>query len=265
MPVYRIEGSSDARLAPYFNLQSGKHAPESFIVESVRLVERLLNSHFTTHSVLIADHKLAQIQAVAPPDLPIYVGSKTEISDIAGFNMHRGCLAHASAPPTDLEAHLNTGLGKLTLVLEGLADPANVGSIIRNAAAFGASLVIADINAASPFTRKASRASAGHLFHVPIAMAQPKDAIEAIRGVESAVDIVATTGHRSAMPLEALEPVKHRVLVIGNEGHGVSEELRHMADSCRTIALSDGVDSLNAAAASALMLYIANNLDSKQP
>ena len=121
--------------------------------------------------------------------------------------------------------HLKRGVGGVTVLLEGLADPANVGSIIRNAAAFGASLVVVDPKGASPFSRKAARASAGHIFRTPIAIAKIHDAIGALRVEARDVDIVATTGRRDALPLEDLPPAERRALVIGNEGHGVSDEV----------------------------------------
>ncbi len=257
MPIIRIEGPADSRLAPYFNLRSGKHSPDSFILESQRLVERLLSSNFKTHSILVTENKLDLIRELAPADLPVFVGSAAELKEIAGFNMHRGCIAHAGAPPTGLEHHMPLPKSALVVVMERLADPANVGSIIRNAAAFGADLVVADPKGASPFTRKAARASAGHIFTVPIAIADPAEAIEQLRQAHIDMEIIATTGHRDAAPLNELTPSAQKTLIFGNEGAGVSAELREISDSCRTIPLADGVDSLNVAAASALGLYLA--------
>ena len=116
--------------------------------------------------------------------------------------------------------------------------------------------MVVDPKGASPFSRKAARASAGHIFRTPIAIANIHHAIEALRVEAGDVDIVVTTGRRDALPLEDLPPAERRALVIGNEGYGVSDEVRNVANSCRTISLSDEVDSLNAAAASALALYV---------
>lgn len=259
MPIIRIEGPADSRLAPYFNLRSGSHTPDSFIVESARLVERLLQSKFQTRSILTTESKLDQIAPLVPVGIPVYVGTKAELKEIVGFDLHRGCLAHASAPSTELSPILKQGLGPVTVVLEGLADPANVGAIIRNAAAFGADLVIADIKGASPFTRKAARTSAGHLFSVPVALAHPSEAIEAIREHCATAEVIVTTGQPGAEALEDIKPGGQKVIIFGNEGTGVSPTLRQLADSCRRVNLKQGVDSLNAAAASALVLYIVRN------
>ena len=256
MPTLRIEGPNDERIAPYCDLQSGRHSPESFIVESTRLVERLIQSNFTTHSILVSEGKLESVLAMGLPQVPVYVGSKSELSEIAGFPLHRGCLAHAGSPTTELSNHLQRTPAPITVILESLADPANIGSIIRNAAAFGAGLVIVDPKGASPFSRKAARASAGHLFGIPVAIADPMDSIAALRSKCPDIEIIATTGHRGAKPLEQLPIRSHRAVVIGNEGLGVSEAIKNAADHLCTVPLADGVDSLNAAAASALSLYL---------
>ena len=257
MPTIRIEGPADSRLAPYFNLRSGKSSPSSFIVESSRLVERLLVSPFTTHSLLVTEGKLAHFECLVSSGVPIFVGSAAELKEIAGFNMHRGCLAHVGAPSTTLEDNLTDPVPGLVVIMQGLADPANVGSIIRNAAAFGADLVIADPKGASPFTRKAARTSAGHIFTVPIAVADPAESIAKLRRSSPEVEIIATTGHRDALPMESLSNNPCKAVIFGNEGHGVTDQIRQLADSSRTVALADGVDSLNVAAASALVLYLA--------
>ena len=126
-------------------------------------------------------------------------------------------------------------------------------------AAFGVGLVVADPKAASPFTRKAARTSAGHLFNVPVVLANPVQAIEEIRASCAEAEIIVTTGQQDAEPLENLGPGSPKVIVFGNEGTGVSQALRKMADSKRRVELSEGVDSLNVAAASALVLYIVRN------
>ncbi len=259
MPILRIEGPTDSRLAPYFNLRSGTHTPDSFVVESSRLVERLLKSNFQTRSLLVTESKLEQFRSLVPTGLPVYVGTKAELKEIVGFDLHRGCLAHAAAPSHDLESVLTQGLGPLTIVLEGLADPANVGAIIRNAAAFGVGLVIADTKGASPFTRKAARTSAGHLFNIPLVLANPTQALEEIRARFAEAEIIVTTGQQDADALEDLRPGGQKIIVFGNEGTGVSQALRKLADSKRRVELSEGVDSLNVAAASALVLYIVRN------
>ena len=257
MSIIRIEEPSDPRLAPYFNLRSGQTSPESFIVESVRLVERLLDSRFSTKSLLVTESKVDAVLDRVEDDVPVYVVSKSHLRETVGFDLHRGCLAHAAAPKLDLEYHLSAHKPSLVVLLEGLADPANVGAIIRNAAAFGAQLVIADPKGASPYTRKATRASAGQIFNVPVTLCEPMKAVELLREFLDSVQVIAATGRRGTASLQDVQiSTLHNVLVIGNEGSGITEELRGKSDVSGRIPIAEHVDSLNAAAASAVALHM---------
>ena len=256
MPIIRIEEPSDPRLAPYFNLRSGQNTPASFIIESTRLVHRLLDSHFQTLSLLVTEARLDSLRPCLKPEIPVYVVSKAALRETVGFDLHRGCLAHAKAPEVTLVEELGSSPPRLVVMLEGLADPANVGAIIRNAAAFGADLVIADPKGASPYTRKATRASAGQIFNLPVAICEPALAIDVLRKQLQGVKIIATTGRRGTQGLDKVALGECNVLVFGNEGTGVSDNLRNVADACGRIAIADHVDSLNAAAASAVALHI---------
>lgn len=263
MQVIRIEEPSDPRLAPYFNLRSGQNTPDSFIVESARLVQRLAASPFVTHSILVTENRLASLDFLAASSLPIFVVSKKHLQETVGFDLHRGCLAHATAPDISLPEHLENNRSRLVVILEGLADPSNVGAIIRNAAAFGADLVVVDPKGASPFTRKATRASAGQIFQVPVALCAPEQAISSLRNVLKNVQIIATTGRPGAAALQDIGLCDHNVLIFGNEGTGITPSLREIADITGRIPIAEHVDSLNVAAASAVALHIVGNLASQ--
>lgn len=255
MGLVPIDNPADPRVAPYRNLKSGQSSLESMIVESTRLVDQLLASNFTCHSILTTVNKSSRFSREIAAGIPVFVASQAVLSTLVGFDIHRGCLAHASAPLLDLASHLETNSPALTVVMEGLADPANVGAVIRNAAAFGATLVIADPKAASPYTRKATRASVGHVFQVPIAVVPPVEAIAQLRSRVSDLTVIAATSRPSAPKLCGLVTKPHQVLMVGNEGLGLSQVLLESADTAGRIAMSCGVDSLNVAAATAVALY----------
>ena len=263
MPIIRIEEPSDPRLAPYFNLRSGQNTPDSFIVESARLVERLVVSRFVTHSILVTENRLASLEHLIAPALPIFVVSKEHLRDTVGFNLHRGCLAHAAAPNISLPEHLTNNRPRLVVILEGLADSSNVGAIIRNAAAFGAELVVADPKGASPFTRKATRASAGQIFGIPVSLCDPDKAVSYLRSELKDVQVIATTGRQGTVALQDIALASHNVLIFGNEGTGITANLREKADISGRIPILEHVDSLNAAAASAVALHIVAHITSR--
>jgi TrmH family RNA methyltransferase len=143
----------------------------------------------------------------------------------------------------------------MIVVLAGLQDPGNLGTILRSAEAFGADGVVSLPGTVSAWNPKAVRASAGSVFRVPIVAANEVDAMARLR--EAGVKIIATTVH-GAKPVDIQflsEPV---ALLIGNEGQGVPADLISKADGVVTIPCPGPVESLNAAVATSVLLYEAS-------
>jgi TrmH family RNA methyltransferase len=140
-------------------------------------------------------------------------------------------------------ADLPTGSRPVTVALWRLADPGNVGTLLRTADAFGASVALSD-GCADPLSPRALRASAGAIFRVPL--------VEWGDAPEPRVALVAHGGRPLDEVLAGLEPPL--TLLLGSEREGLPDELvtnRHKA----TIGLTGGAESLNVAAAGAIALY----------
>ena len=129
-----------------------------------------------------------------------------------------------------------------TLALWRVADPGNVGTLIRTADAFGAAVALSE-GCADPTGPKALRASAGSVFRVPLG---PFDAVEGRR-----IALVAHGGR----PLDELQLGDGDVFMLGAERWGLSPDLRHECDELATIPTHGPAESLNVAAAGAIALY----------
>ena len=135
--------------------------------------------------------------------------------------------------------------------LDGVSDPANVGAIVRSAAAFGYNTVlIAD--GADAYSNKAVRASMGGIFRVKILSGTRAETLEKVK----VPLIVADMGGETLGSLKV--PEKH-CLVIGNEAHGVSEELKSLATLTVSIPMQNGMESLNAAVSAGILMYALNH------
>jgi TrmH family RNA methyltransferase len=132
------------------------------------------------------------------------------------------------------------------VVLDGVQDPGNVGTICRTAAAAGAPAIAFLEGSADPFGPKAVRASAGNVFRLEVARAEWAD----LAGL-SGYGAVAAGGE----PLAEAAIEKGDLLVLGSEAHGLSRSLRGEGLRKVTIPLADGVESLNVAAAAAVLLF----------
>jgi TrmH family RNA methyltransferase len=164
----------------------------------------------------------------------------------------------------DLVRAPDSACAPLLVVLAGVQDPGNVGTILRTAAAFGvtgAATAASGISGtASPFSPKALRASAGAALHLPIlagmslAILLTQFKIAGIRTLASSVHEPRDGEQPLLAPweLDWCEPV---ALLVGNEGAGLPEELERTADARIRIPMASGIESLNAAAAAAVVFY----------
>ena len=150
----------------------------------------------------------------------------------------------------------------LIVVLDGLQDPGNVGTILRSAEAFGASGVVCLPGTVSAWNPKAVRASAGSTFRVPTIAATAEEAIPRLHG--AGARIYATLASR-ATQAQAVDLAKPVALIIGNEGNGIRGELVARADAAITVPCPGPVESLNAAVAASVLLYEAAKQRAAKP
>jgi TrmH family RNA methyltransferase len=149
----------------------------------------------------------------------------------------------------------------LILVLAGLQDPGNLGTILRSAEAFGACGVLSLPGTVSAWNPKAVRASAGSVFRLPLLAAGADESFARLREAGITLWTTAVTGAVPAHLADLAGPV---ALLIGNEGNGVPEELAAQADRAVTIPCPGPVESLNASVAASVLLYEASRQRSGQ-
>lgn len=142
---------------------------------------------------------------------------------------------------------------KLALILDRIRDPGNMGTIIRTAAAVGAEAVFVTKESVDPFSQKVLRSTAGTIFRTSIQ--QVTDPVSLVCRLKSqGVQIVAgSTG--AELDYWAADLKRPSVFMVGNESDGLDQKLLEIADITVKIPLAEGVESLNAAIASGLLLY----------
>ncbi len=138
------------------------------------------------------------------------------------------------------------------IVLDGVSDPGNVGTLIRSAAAFGADAVLVGSGTCDPTNPKVVRASAGAVFQIPVVVASDFGWIDSLR--RDQVDIAATAADGQDDPRRMAES-ERIAIVVGAEAHGVHDAVAEAATLSVRIPLSGAVDSINAAVAGSLLLY----------
>jgi RNA methyltransferase, TrmH family len=142
-------------------------------------------------------------------------------------------------------------LGPL-VVIAGLQDPGNLGTILRSAEAFGGAGVVLGEGTVSPFNAKVVRASAGSIFRVPV-IRRKLDAVSSqLRAQE--IRLVATSSHKGT-PLGEARLTGSLAMFIGNEGSGLPRDLMTRMDEVVVIPHAPQVESLNAGVATSILLY----------
>ena len=240
-------------------------------VEGVRLVEEALSSGCKIEAVLFSESGQRHHAKFAPlidrPELafPILTTSDRLFEGIADTEHPQGIAALVVPRPAQLEDLFAVRTNKcspLIVVLAGVQDPGNVGTIVRTAAAFGATGAVTSATGqsgtASPFSPKALRASAGAALHLPLVHGAALGILLAQFKLNN-ISTIATCAHDDtaqslAAPWEIdwCQPI---ALLVGNEGAGLPEDIVHSADARIQIPMERLVESLNAAAAAAVLFY----------
>ncbi len=142
------------------------------------------------------------------------------------------------------------------IVVVGLQDPGNLGTILRSAEAFGSAGVVLGEGTVSPFNSKVIRASAGSIFRLPVVLAKASGGLEEISGKlrAASVRMIATSSHKGT-PLDQARLIGPSAVFIGSEGSGLPRTIMAQVDELVAIPHAAQVESLNAGVAGSIVLY----------
>lgn len=261
--VIDIDDPNDTRVDDFRDLSSVDRRPDLptgkalIIAEGVLVVQRMLASRFTPHAFLGTDRKLAELAAdLHGSAAPYYRASAEVMAEVVGFHLNRGVLGVARRPP-ELTLPPVLSEARTVVVLEGVNDHENLGSIFRNAAGLSVDAVMFGSGCADPLYRRAVRVSMGHALLVPFVRADEwPDDIERLR--ENGFTLLAMTPNPQApMLADAMADLTDRKVAffVGAEGPGLSETTMQACDVRVRIPMSRRTDSLNVATAAALAFY----------
>jgi len=269
-------------------LRGGLPTESGFVgVEGPRLVEEALRSGCPIQAVLFSESGQRHHERLAPlidrPEIAFPTLRTTDrlFEGLADTEHPQGVAALVKPRETSFDDLVRTpesACAPLLVVLAGVQDPGNVGTILRTAAAFGATGAATAASGvsgtANPFSPKALRASAGAALHLPILAGMSLAILLTqfrIAGIRTLASSVRDVGARFSASLSDASPSTDTVspllapwevdwcqpiaLLVGNEGAGLPEEIERSADARIRIPMSSGVESLNAAAAAAVVFY----------
>jgi tRNA G18 (ribose-2'-O)-methylase SpoU len=260
----RIDDPADPRIAGFVSIKerdlTGRQG--RFIAEGTVVLRMLAAAHragrgIEAEAILLLENRVDGVSGILaefPPDIPVYVASAPVFDAIAGFNMHRGVLAlgkRQSAPGRD--ALVSSLPGKsLVLAACGISNHDNMGSMFRNAAAFGVDAILMDETSCDPMYRKAIRVSVGSVLSVPFVR---EGSVTALVGRLQAEGFTTWgLSPRGRTDLHDIPPSPRTALLVGTEGEGLPATIMASIQTA-SIRQRPGLDSLNVATATGIALH----------
>ena len=244
------------RLVARLKTRKGRPREGLVLVEGIRAVTEVLSSgadvRFGLHSSRLYDSAVGRALAENLADRGVDTANvdDSELSDLADTKHAQGVLLVCEEPELDLTELRNRDLRTL-LLLDGLQDPGNLGTLIRTAYAFGVSVVIVLDGSVDPWNTKAVRASAGASFRIDVVR---EDWSRVGPWLEKrGIRLLAADPAGDDVGL--LRPERPWALAVGNEGVGLRNEIATAARQRVGIPMPGGMESLNAGIAGSILLY----------
>jgi len=264
MPFVNIESVDDERLALFrlrergLTTRADKRDDQGaglFLAEGDLVVERAFRAGCTPVAALADAERVPPIADELGVD--VFIGGDEIRRLVTGLGMPHPIVAIFQRPPRPSATTLLARSHRLVIV-EQVDNPANIGGIVRNAAGLGWDGLLLDVYSGDPLSRRSLRVAMGTTFELPHARTSDLDRLLTAEVADGRRDLIALTPDLSATSIDEvaanLDPARPRAVLIGSERAGLQPETMAHCITAR-IPMSPNVDSLNAAAASAIACF----------
>ena len=224
--------------------KKGRESQNAFLVEGVRMVQEALSSSFLVRAILLRDDFIPDFPL--PGSVPVYSLPSHVFQSVCDTKTPQGIAAV-------LTLQAREASGPRLLALDGVQDPGNVGTIIRTADAAGFTGVLLSPECADLFSPKVLRATMGSIFRLGFSV--PASLPEALEQYKKDGYSVLSSQLDGSPFYERQDVSSSFILIIGNEGNGVSDAVKAVATHRLCLPMRGGAESLNAAVAAGIMMY----------
>ena len=240
-----ITSKSNNGIKKVKKLHQKKYRTDSYLIEGWHLYEEAINHQAPIEQVFVLEEFVDKIKK----DTKVTIVSPEVLAEIADSKSPQGIVAEIKIQPIQ---HLQLAQGRY-LLLEDVQDPGNVGTMIRTADAAGFDGVLLTDQSADLYNMKTLRSMQGSHFHLPVIRLPKEQLLTAIE--ESQLPIYATTLSQDSIDYKQVEKVPAFVLVMGNEGQGISDQMAEKADLLVHITMPGQAESLNVAVAAGILIF----------
>lgn len=250
----RIESRENALVKRMVRLSGDRkyrRDTQEMVCEGGKMLEEALLSEIEIHDILIADNAEVSTEYLHQAEQQgarLHSCPNSLMQKISNVKTPQGILFSCERPVTRLE----TLRGDRFMVLEGLQDPGNLGTIIRTADAFALDGIVLCEGCVDSTSPKVVRATMGAAFRLPIAAASLEETVEYFKGEQ--IPLYATALGEQSIPLTAVA-LNRAAVLIGNEGRGISKKAASLSDQLIIIPMEGRAESLNASVAASIIMY----------
>ncbi len=237
--------------------QSRRAPADLVLAEGVRVLEEALAASLRTESVVVsedfgsAERESAVLRRLESSAATIYRAPDTILNYLSGVQTPPGILALVRLPFPELD-EVTLPANALVLCACGVQDPGNLGTLIRTSAAAGVSLFCSLAGTVSARNPKAVRASAGAVFRMPVVERITQARFEEYC-LRNSITVLCASAH-GGTDCFTTDFTRPCAILLGNEGSGIHEQMRSGLP-CVHVPMKTGVESLNVAAAGAVLLF----------
>ncbi len=243
---------SETQLLRFYEPQNGL-----FIAESPKVIERALDSGYLPVSMLLEEkpvdgHTRKILERCG--DIPAYTADSRVLARLTGFHLTRGMLCAMRRRPLPAVRDICAKAHRIA-VLEHVMNPANIGAVIRSAAALGMDGVLLTPSCCDPLYRRAIRVSMGTVFQIPWTYLDLEASVPVLRELGFRTAAMALCSQSVSIEDPVVMSEDKLAVILGSEGDGLSAGTIEDCDYTLQIPMYHNVDSLNVAAASAVAFW----------
>jgi tRNA G18 (ribose-2'-O)-methylase SpoU len=253
MNLIEITDVNSPEIIIYKTLRDKQFSKDNlFVADSPKVVNILLESDIEFVSIFATiEYYKDYEKLISHKNIPnLYVASKDIMENIIGHKIHHNVMACGIRP----KPHSLENLGDKIIMLDNITSTENIGSIARTSAGLKVDSYLLSNHSPHPYSRRSLRVSMGYISHLKYSIYT--DINQTIQNLKNlGYKIYGAEITPTSTPLSKVNVSDKWVLIMGHEGHGLSDEVISLCDEIVTIEISQDVKSFNVAVASSIIMY----------
>ena len=219
-----------------------------FLLEGIKLIKEAARSGYNLTQVFVSENANVDCISDIFTDNQILIASDAVMAKISSLCTHQNYIAIAKIKESKISIN-----DKMMLALDNVQDPSNIGAILRSAEAFGIESVLMSNGCCDIYSPKVLRAAMGSAFRINTVHCSLEHTVPELK--KAGYDIIGTGLDKNYRTVDNLHLSDKKLIIIGNEGNGISDRVKGLCDFGMYIPMSGQNESLNAAVAASIIMW----------